>query len=202
MFYKSKDGTSIPAFIIHKKGLVLDGNNVTMLYGYGGFNISITPSFSANWVSFIQHFNGVVVVANIRGGGEYGQEKWYDQGRLTKKQNCFDDFQWCAKYLFAEQYTRPEKLCINGGSNGGLLVGACLTQAPELFGCAVAEVGVLDVLRFHKFTIGAAWVSDYGNPDVKEDFEVCIKYSPLHNVKSKNYPATLIMTGDHDDRVY
>jgi prolyl oligopeptidase len=201
VFYNSKDGTKIPMYVIHKKGLKRDSMNPTILYGYGGFNISLKPFFSVNAIAWVQHFNGVFCVANIRGGSEYGQEKWYNQGRLDKKQNVFDDFQYAAKYLISEGYTKPEKLAINGGSNGGLLVGACINQAPELFGCAVAEVGVMDILRFHKFTIGAAWVSDYGNPDKKEDFEVALKYSPLHNVKNQQYPSVLIMTGDHDDRV-
>ncbi|KAJ3186931.1 hypothetical protein HDU85_006968 [Gaertneriomyces sp. JEL0708] len=202
VFFTSKDGTRVPMYIISRNDTVLDGNNPTMLYGYGGFDISITPSFAVTWLTFIQHMKGVVAVANIRGGGEYGQEQWYDQGKLGKKQNVFDDFQYAAKWLIENNYTSSKKLAINGGSNGGLLVGACVTQAPELFAAGVAEVGVLDMYRFHKFTIGHAWTSDYGNPDTKEDFEVLRKYSPLHNVRpNTRYPAILIMTGDHDDRV-
>ncbi|KAJ3077267.1 hypothetical protein HDU98_004229 [Podochytrium sp. JEL0797] len=201
IFYASEDGTKIPMYIIHKKNAVLDGNNPTLLYAYGGFNISILPSFSVAWLTFIEKFNGVVAVANIRGGGEYGEE-WYAAGRLFKKQNCFTDFQCAAKYLIASKYTQPSKLAINGGSNGGLLVGACLNQAPELFGLGIAEVGVMDLLRFHKFTIGSAWTSDYGNPDVAEDFENAFKISPVHNVPTGGaFPAVLIITGDHDDRV-
>lgn len=188
-------------YIIHRKDIVLDGTNPALLYGYGGFNISITPSFSASWTTFVQHMGGVVAVANIRGGSEYGND-WYYNGRLDKKQNVFDDFIHAAKYLVKAKWTSHSKICINGGSNGGLLVGACLNQAPELFGIGVAEVGVLDMLKFHKFTIGHAWVSDYGSPDKQEDFRNLIKYSPLHNVKKgASYPAVMIMTGDHDDRV-
>jgi len=171
VFYNSKDGTKIPMFLISKKNIKHDGNNPTLLYGYGGFNISITPAFSVNWLTIVECLNGVVAVANIRGGGEYGQE-WYNQGKLKQKQNVFDDFQWAAKYLISENITKPSKLAINGGSNGGLLVAACANQAPELFGCAIADVGVMDMYRFHKFTIGHAWTPDYGNPNVKEDFEV------------------------------
>ncbi|KAJ3151501.1 hypothetical protein HDU89_001944 [Geranomyces variabilis] len=200
VFYESKDGTKVPMYIICRKDAPKDGSNVTMLYGYGGFNISVTPSFAVTWLTFIMHMKGVVAVANIRGGGEYGQ-KWYEAGRLKVKQNVFDDFQAAAKWLVKDGYTKPEKLAINGGSNGGLLVGACINQAPELFGCGVAEVGVMDMYRFHKFTIGHAWTSDYGNPDVKEDWEVLRKYSPVHNVKPQEYPAVLICTGSHDDRV-
>ncbi|KAG9287111.1 hypothetical protein G9A89_001005 [Geosiphon pyriformis] len=201
VFVKSKDGTKIPAFIISRKNITLDGKNPTHLYGYGGFGISQTPIFSPTWINFVQHYDGVVVVANIRGGGEYGED-WHAAGTLHKKQNVFDDFQAVAKWLIANKYTKSEKLSINGGSNGGLLVGACINQAPELFGAAVADVGVMDMLRFHKFTIGHAWRSDYGDPDKKEDFEYIYKYSPLHNVQSeKPYPAVMLVTSDHDDRV-
>ncbi|RIA79520.1 prolyl endopeptidase [Glomus cerebriforme] len=201
VFVESKDKTKIPIFIIKPKDINFDGNNPTFLYGYGGFNVCISPMFSTSWLSFVQHFNGVVVVSNLRGGGEYGEE-WHRAGRFANKQNVFDDFQAVAKWLIDNNITRSGKLAINGGSNGGLLVGACINQAPELFGAAVADVGVMDMLRFHKFTIGHAWKSDYGDPDKKEDFEYIYKYSPLHNVQTKKpYPAVLLTTSDHDDRV-
>jgi prolyl oligopeptidase len=200
VFYPSKDGTRIPMFIVHKRGLVRDGNHRTYLYGYGGFDISLTPAFSPAIIAWMER-GGVFAQANLRGGGEYGKA-WHDAGRLRNKQNVFDDFIAAAEYLMREGYTRTGRLAIGGGSNGGLLVGACLTQRPELFGAAVPAVGVLDMLRFHKFTIGWAWTSDYGNPDDPSDRAVLLKYSPLHNIKAgTSYPATMVITADHDDRV-
>jgi len=200
VFYPSKDGTRIPMFIVHKRGLVLDGSHRTYLYGYGGFDISLTPAFSASIVAWMER-GGVFAQANLRGGGEYGKA-WHDAGRLKNKQNVFDDFIAAAEYLISNGYTTSARLAIGGGSNGGLLVGACMTQRPDLFGAAVPAVGVLDMLRFHKFTIGWAWTSDYGNPDEPEDRAVLLKYSPLHNIKpGTHYPATLVITADHDDRV-
>lgn len=200
IFYPSKDGTRIPAFIVHRRGLVRDGRNRTYLYGYGGFDISLTPAFSPALIAWIER-GGVFVQANLRGGGEYGQA-WHDAGRLRNKQNVFDDFIAAAEYLIRERYTSTPRLAIGGGSNGGLLVGACLTQRPDLFGAAVPAVGVMDMLRFHLFTIGWAWTSDYGNPDDPADREVLLRYSPLHNIRPGTaYPATLVITADHDDRV-
>jgi prolyl oligopeptidase len=200
VFYASKDGTRIPLFLTHKKGLTRDGQNPTYLYGYGGFDISLTPSFSPGQVVWLE-LGGVLAVANLRGGGEYGKA-WHDAGRRHNKQNVFDDFIAAAQWLITNGYTSTPKLAIGGGSNGGLLVGACLTQRPDLFGACLPAVGVLDMLRFHKFTIGWGWVPDYGSADVPEDFPVLRAYSPLHNLQPGTaYPATLITTGDHDDRV-
>ena len=200
VFYTSKDGVSVPMFIVHKKGIVLDGSNPTYLYGYGGFNISLTPAFATSNLAWLE-LGGVYVMANLRGGGEYGED-WHQAGMKQRKQTVFDDFIAAAEWLIAEGYTSPPKLAIAGGSNGGLLVGACMTQRPDLFGAALPAVGVMDMLRFHKFTIGWAWTAEYGSPDDPEEFTAIYAYSPLHNLKAGNsYPATMITTADHDDRV-
>ena len=187
-------------FVSHKKGLKLDGNNPCYLYGYGGFQINLTPGFSTTAAMFMEQ-GGVWVVVNLRGGSEYGEE-WHKGGMLENKQNVFDDFISAAEHLIAEGYTSSKKLAIAGGSNGGLLVGACMTQRPDLYAVALPAVGVLDMLRYHLFTIGHGWVVEYGSSAVKEQFEYLVKYSPLHNLREGvEYPATLVTTGDHDDRV-
>jgi prolyl oligopeptidase len=201
VFYHSKDGTPVPMFITHKKGLKLDGHNPTLLYAYGGFDIAETPAFSVSNLVWME-MGGVYVLANLRGGSEYGKE-WHEAGMKAKKQNVFDDFIAAAEWLIANKYTSTPKLAIFGGSNGGLLVGAAITQRPELFGAAIPAVGVMDMLRFNKFTIGAAWQTEYGSPDNPEDFKALYAYSPLHNIKpGTSYPPTLITTADHDDRVW
>jgi prolyl oligopeptidase len=200
VFYHSHDGTQVPMFITHKKDIQLNGKNPTYLYGYGGFNVSLKPTFSVNNLIWLE-MGGVYAIPNIRGGGEYGEE-WHQGGMKEKKQNVFDDFIAAAEWLIANEYTESTKIAIAGGSNGGLLVGACMTQRPELFGAALPAVGVMDMLRFHKFTIGWAWVSEYGSAETPEEFKFLSAYSPLHNIKPGTaYPATLITTADHDDRV-
>jgi prolyl oligopeptidase len=201
VFYKSKDGTQVPMIVTYKKGLALDGSNPTILYGYGGFNVSLTPRFSSTRAAWLEQ-GGIYAVANLRGGGEYGKE-WHKAGTQLQKQNVFDDFIAAAEYLIAEKYTSSGKLAISGGSNGGLLVGAVMTQRPELVKVALPAVGVLDMLRYHTFTAGAGWAYDYGTAEQSaEMFEYLKGYSPVHNVKAGvEYPATMVTTGDHDDRV-
>lgn len=199
LFFTSKDGTKVPMFVTHKKGLVLDGNNPAFLFGYGGFNSHYSPEFRIDRCVFLEN-GGVYAVANIRGGDEYG-EKWHAGGILCNKQNVFDDFIFAAQHLIDQKYTNKDKLAVTGRSNGGLLIGACETQRPDLFQVCIPQVGVLDMLRYHRFTIGRAWASDYGLSENEEQFKCLMAYSPLHNVKETEYPATLITTGDHDDRV-
>ncbi len=200
VFFQSKDGTRVPMFLAHKKGITLDGSNPTLLYGYGGFSISLSPAFSISRVAWME-MGGVFALANLRGGGEYGEE-WHKAGTKLTKQNTFDDFIGAAEWLIANQYTSPKKLAIQGGSNGGLLVGACLTQRPDLYGACLPSVGVMDMLRFHQFTAGRYWVDDYGSADNPEEFQALRAYSPLHNIKPGTcYPPTLVTTADTDDRV-
>jgi prolyl oligopeptidase len=200
VFVSSRDGTKIPMYLTHKKALKRDGQNPTLLYAYGGFNVSTMPAFAVSQLIWLE-LGGIYASANLRGGGEYGED-WHQAGMLDKKQNVFDDFMACAEWLIAEKITSSAKLAIRGGSNGGLLVGACMTQRPDLFGACVPEVGVMDMLRFHKFTIGWAWVSDYGSPDEPGQFKTLYAYSPYHNLRPDTaYPATLVTTADHDDRV-
>jgi prolyl oligopeptidase len=199
-FYKSKDGTQVPMFIVYKKGTQQNGKNPTMLYGYGGFNISLTPYFDPSLIVWLEN-GGIYAQPNLRGGGEYGEE-WHKAGIKMKKQNVCDDFIGAAEYLIAEKYTSNNYLAIQGASNGGLLVGACMTQRPDLFKVALPGVGVMDMLRYHKFSAGPGWSPDYGTADdSKEMFEYLKSYSPVHNLKAANYPATLVNTADHDDRV-
>ncbi|MCI4385499.1 hypothetical protein PGIGA_G00050970 [Pangasianodon gigas] len=205
VFYPSKDGTMIPMFLVHARGLQKDSSHPVFLYGYGGFENAIQPYYNTANLLFVRHLGGILAVANIRGGGEYGQT-WHKAGTLANKQNCFDDFQCAAEFLIQQGFTTPSRIAINGASNGGLLVAACVNQRPDLFGCAVAEVGVMDMLKFHKFTIGHAWTTDYGCADDPEQFKWLIKYSPLHNLPSVDseappFPAILLLTADHDDRV-
>lgn len=200
VFYHSKDGTRVPMFLAHRKDVELDGDNPTLLYGYGGFNVSLTPGFSVSRLVWME-MGGVLAIPNLRGGGEYGEE-WHDAGTKLQKQNVFDDFIAAAEWLIENRYTRPEKLAIQGGSNGGLLVGAVMTQRPELFGATLPSVGVMDMLRFHEFTAGRFWVDDYGSADDPEEFEALYAYSPYHNLREGvAYPATLVTTADTDDRV-
>ncbi len=199
-FFTSKDGTKIPMFIVHKKGVEMNGKNPTLMYGYGGFSAVMNPGFSAARIAFLEQ-GGVYAMVNLRGGNEYG-EKWHEAGKLLNKQNVFDDFIAGGEYLISQKYTSPDYLAINGGSNGGLLVGACQTQRPDLFRVAIPMVGVMDMMRFHKFTVGFGWVDDYGNPDDAKFTKYIHGYSPYHNIKpGVKYPATMITTGDHDDRV-
>jgi prolyl oligopeptidase len=195
----SADGTMLPLFLTRRRDLPRRGDVPVLLHGYGGVGACTTPSFSAVWAVWLER-GGMLAVASLRGGGEYGRA-WHDAGKLANKQNVFDDFCACARWLASSGWSRADRIAINGGSNGGLLVGACLTQHPELFGAAVADVGVFDMLRFHRFTVGRLWKDEYGDPEDPEQYRWLRRYSPLHNVRPRDYPATLLTTGDHDDRV-
>ena len=200
VFYTSKDGTKVPMFLTGKKGMKRDGTHPTLLYGYGGFSVSLTPSFSIARIAWLE-MGGILAIPNLRGGGEYG-EQWHKAGTKLKKQNVFDDFIAAAEWLIAHKYTVSSKLAIQGGSNGGLLVGACMTQRPDLYGACLPAVGVMDMLRFHQFTAGRFWVDDYGSAENPDEFQALYAYSPYHNIRpNTNYPATLITTADTDDRV-
>ncbi|UYV80130.1 PREP [Cordylochernes scorpioides] len=203
-YYTSKDGTKVPMFLVHKKDLPRESPHPCMLYGYGGFNISLLPTFSPAWLFFVKYLDGIFAMPNLRGGGEFGSN-WHDAGRLLNKQNTFDDFIAAMEHLYQQGYSSPSLLTIQGASNGGLLTGTVLNQAPHLVGCAIIRVGVLDMLRFHRYTVGKAWACDYGDPDVKEHFDNLIKFSPLHNIRvpsiGAQYPPALLLTADHDDRV-
>jgi prolyl oligopeptidase len=200
VFVTSKDGTRVPMFLVHRKGLTLNGRNPTLMYGYGGFNVAVTPTFNPLRLALLER-GFVYASVNMRGGSEYG-EAWHDAGTKTRKQNVFDDFIAAAEWLITNKYTSPDTLAITGGSNGGLLVGAVVNQRPELFRVAVPQVGVMDMLRFHKFTIGWNWIADYGSSENADEFKALYAYSPIHNIRQGvKYPATLITTADHDDRV-
>jgi prolyl oligopeptidase len=200
VFYPSKDGTRIPMFLTYRKGLKLDGQNPTLLYAYGGFDVALTPAFNPAMAEWLR-MGGIYAEANLRGGSEYG-EAWHQAGMRDKKQNVFDDFIAAAEWLIANKYTSTPKLAISGGSNGGLLIGAVLNQRPDLFGAAMPAVGVMDMLRFNKFGFGTQWVGEYGSPEDPKDFPVLRAYSPLHNIRTGvKYPPVLITTSDHDDRV-
>jgi prolyl oligopeptidase len=200
VFVASEDGTRLPVFLTHRRDVVPDGDAPTLLFGYGGFRIALGPTFKPEWLAWMER-GGLLAVASLRGGGEYGRA-WHDAGRLANKQNVFDDFAACARWLAASGWTRPSRIGISGRSNGGLLVGTTITQHPEICGAAVAEVGVMDMLRFERFTIGWAWTGDFGSADDPAQFRTLLGYSPLHNIRpGVAYPATLVTTGDHDDRV-
>jgi prolyl oligopeptidase len=200
VFVASGDGTQVPLFLTRRRDVEPGGDVTTLIHGYGGFHVPTTPGFKPEWLAWMER-GGLLAVACLRGGGEYGKA-WHDAGRLANKQNVFDDYAACLRWLASSGWTRPERIALSGRSNGGLLVGATITQHPDLFGAALAEVGVMDMLRFHRFTIGWGWTSDFGSPDDPDQFATILAYSPLHNIRPGTaYPATLVTTGDHDDRV-